>query len=71
MHSASRPTQSRSVCTGRARRCVLYWIPIFGAKAVTCNLPETSFSALYVEVPLKPNTEYRLSGWAKAADLIG
>jgi putative membrane-bound dehydrogenase-like protein len=42
-----------------------------GAKAVTCNLPETSFSALYVEVPLKPNTEYRLSGWAKAANVSG
>jgi mono/diheme cytochrome c family protein len=42
-----------------------------GAKAVTCNLPETSFSALYVEVPLKPNTEYRLTGWAKAANFFG
>ncbi len=42
-----------------------------GAKAVTCNLPETSFSALYVEVSLKPNTEYRLSGWAKAANFSG
>ncbi len=40
-----------------------------GKKAVTCNLPETSFSALYFEVPLKPNTEYRLSGWAKTANL--
>jgi putative membrane-bound dehydrogenase-like protein len=42
-----------------------------GSKAVTCNLPETSFSAMYVEVPLKPNTEYRLSGWAKAAHVTG
>jgi putative membrane-bound dehydrogenase-like protein len=42
-----------------------------GSKAVTCNLPETSFSAMYVEVPLKPNTEYRLSGWAKAANVTG
>ena len=42
-----------------------------GAKAVTCNLPETSFSALYVEVPLKPNTEYRLTGWVKAANFSG
>ncbi len=41
------------------------------SKAVTCNLPETSFSAMYVEVPLKPNTEYRLSGWAKAANVSG
>jgi putative membrane-bound dehydrogenase-like protein len=42
-----------------------------GSQAVTCNLPESSFSALYVEVPLKPNTEYRLSGWAKAANFSG
>jgi putative membrane-bound dehydrogenase-like protein len=42
-----------------------------GTKAVTCNQPETSFSALYFEVPLKPNTEYRLSGWAKTANLRG
>ena len=42
-----------------------------GSKAVTCNLPESSFSAMYVEVPLKPNTEYRLSGWAKAANFSG
>ena len=42
-----------------------------GAKAVTCNLSETSFSALYAEVPLKPNTEYRLTGWVKAANLSG
>ena len=42
-----------------------------GAKAATCNLPETSFSALYVEVPLKPNTEYRLTGWVKAANFSG
>jgi mono/diheme cytochrome c family protein len=39
-----------------------------GTKAVTCHLPENSFSALYFEVPLKPNTEYRLSGWAKTAN---
>jgi putative membrane-bound dehydrogenase-like protein len=42
-----------------------------GAKAVTCNLSETSFSALYAEVPLKPNTEYRLTGWVKAANFSG
>lgn len=42
-----------------------------GSQAVTCNLPESSFSALYVDVPLKPNTEYRLSGWAKAANFSG
>ncbi len=40
------------------------------SKAVTCNQPDTSFSALYIEVPLKPNTEYRLSGWAKTANLF-
>ena len=38
-----------------------------GTKAVTCNLSEATFSALYTEVPLKPNTDYRLTGWAKAA----
>jgi len=42
-----------------------------GSMAVTCHQPETSFSALYLEVPLKPNTEYRLSGWAKTAGLSG
>lgn len=42
-----------------------------GTKAVTCNMPETSFSALYFEVSLKPNTEYRLTGWAKTANLSG
>ena len=42
-----------------------------GAKAVTCNLSETTFSALYAEVPLKPNTEYRLTGWVKAANFSG
>ncbi len=42
-----------------------------GSKAVTCNQPETSFSALYYEVPLKPNTEYKLTGWAKTANLSG
>jgi mono/diheme cytochrome c family protein len=42
-----------------------------GAKAVTCSLPETSFSALYAEVTLKPNTEYRLTGWAKTANFSG
>lgn len=42
-----------------------------GKKAVTCNQPESSFSALYFEVPLKPNTEYRLSGWAKTANFFG
>lgn len=40
-----------------------------GTKAISCNLPETSFSALYVEVPLKPNTEYHLTGWVKTANL--
>ncbi len=42
-----------------------------GSKAVTCNVPETSFSAMFTEIPLKPNTEYRLSGWAKAANVTG
>jgi putative membrane-bound dehydrogenase-like protein len=42
-----------------------------GKMAVTCNQPEASFSALYFEVPLKPNTEYRLTGWAKTANFSG
>ncbi|MDB6071827.1 MAG: glycosyl hydrolase, partial [Verrucomicrobiales bacterium] len=42
-----------------------------GSKAISCNLPETSFSALYAEVPLKPNTEYRLTGWARTANFVG
>ncbi len=42
-----------------------------GTKAVACTMPETSFSALYFEVPLKPNTEYRLTGWARTANFSG
>jgi putative membrane-bound dehydrogenase-like protein len=42
-----------------------------GTKGVTCHQPETSFSALYFEVPLKPNTEYRLRGWARTSNLNG
>jgi putative membrane-bound dehydrogenase-like protein len=42
-----------------------------GSKALTCSLSETAFSAMYAEVPLKPNTEYRLTGWVKAAKFSG
>ncbi len=42
-----------------------------GSKAVNCNVSETGGSALYVEVDLKPNTEYRLSAWVKIANFRG
>ena len=37
-----------------------------GAKAVRCVTTGDADTSLYVEVELKPNTLYRLSGWVKA-----
>jgi putative membrane-bound dehydrogenase-like protein len=42
-----------------------------GSKAVNCNVAEFGGSALYTEVDLKPNTEYRLSAWVKISDFRG
>jgi putative membrane-bound dehydrogenase-like protein len=42
-----------------------------GSKAVHCNVAEFGGSALYAEVDLKPNTEYRLSAWVKVSDFRG
>ena len=37
-----------------------------GEKAVRCSSPGDADTSLYVNVQLKPNTMYRLSGWVKA-----
>jgi putative membrane-bound dehydrogenase-like protein len=42
-----------------------------GSKAVNCNVAEFGGSALYAEVDLKPNTEYRLSAWVKISNFRG
>ena len=42
-----------------------------GAKAVTLQSAGDELLRLYAEVPLKPNTEYRLSGWVKTANVSG
>ena len=42
-----------------------------GQKAVRCTTSGDADTSLYVDVPLKPNTLYRLAGWAKTNALQG
>lgn len=42
-----------------------------GSVAVRCITRDDADTSLYQEVPLKPNTQYRLSGWVKTHALKG
>ncbi len=42
-----------------------------GKNALLCTTTGLADTSFYVDVPLKPNTEYKLSGWIKAAHIAG
>ncbi len=42
-----------------------------GERAVRCTATGDADTSLYADVPVKPNTEYRLSGWVKGRNLRG
>ena len=42
-----------------------------GTRAVRCITREDGDTSLFADVPLKPNTNYRLSGWIKGHALRG
>jgi putative membrane-bound dehydrogenase-like protein len=42
-----------------------------GARAVRCVAGERADTSIYADVELKPNTQYRLSGWVRSRSLQG